>query len=203
MNPAQQSEASNLKDRAYSRKEVMEIIRSVLGTIDKDSAESAKLHSELSTLATYIENMRSELAQLRSIEISHNHIPTATDELDAVVAETAKATGAIMDACEKIEKIAGDVPAPAGPELATVVTGIYEACSFQDITGQRISKVVKTLKNIESKVSEIVSAFGQMQAPGGVTAPAKEDGGLLNGPQLKGPATAQEDIDKLLASFDK
>jgi chemotaxis protein CheZ len=201
MNPAQQGETDKLKDRAYSRKEVMEIIRSVLGTIDKDSVESAKLHSELSTLATYIENMRSELAQLRSIEISHNHIPTATDELDAVVVETAKATGAIMDACEKIEKIAGEVPAPDGPELATAVTSIYEACSFQDITGQRISKVVKTLKNIETKVSEIVSAFGQMQAPG-VAAPAKEDGGLLNGPQLKGPATAQEDIDKLLASFD-
>jgi len=160
------------------------------------------LHSELSTLASYIEGMRSELAQLRSIEISHNHIPTATDELDAVVEETAKATGAIMDACEKIEKIAEGVPAPEGPELASVVTTIYEACSFQDITGQRISKVVKTLKNIETKVSEIVSAFGSMQAPS-VAAPAKEDGGLLNGPQLKGPATAQEDIDKLLASFDK
>jgi chemotaxis protein CheZ len=202
MNPVQQTEAEKLKDRAYSRKEVVDIIRSVLGTINTDSAESSKLHKELSSLATYIESMRSELAQLRSIEISHNHIPTATDELDAVVAETAKATGAIMDACEKIEKIAGDVPAPAGPELASVVTGIYEACSFQDITGQRISKVVKTLKNIESKVSEIINAFGHTQAPG-ITAPAKEESGLLNGPQLKGPATAQEDIDKLLASFDK
>ena len=202
MNTAQQAETANLKDRAYSRKEVVEIIRSVLGTIDKDSAESSKLHSELSTLATYIENMRSELAQLRSIEISHNHIPTATDELDAVVVETAKATGAIMDACDKIGEIAGNVDAPQSTELSAIVTSIYEACSFQDITGQRISKVVKTLKNIESKVSEIVSAFGHAQVPG-MTAPAREDGGLLNGPQLKGPATAQEDIDKLLASFDK
>lgn len=203
MNPAQQSETSNLKDRAYSRKEVMEIIRSVLGTIDKDSAESAKLHSELSTLAAYIENMRSELAQLRSIEISHNHIPTATDELDAVVGETAKATGTIMDICDKIERIAGDVGAPHGPELSAAVTSIYEACTFQDITGQRINKVVKTLKNIESKVTEIVNAFGHTQAPG-ISAPdAKEDGGLLNGPQLNGPKTSQEEIDKLLASFDK
>jgi len=203
MNPAPQTETAKPNDRAYSRTEVMEIIRSVLGSIDKDSAESAKLHQELTTLASYIGNMRSELAQLRSIEISHNHIPTATDELDAVVEETAKATGTIMDVCDKIEKIAGTLPAPDGPELSGAVTSIYEACSFQDITGQRIGKVVKTLKNIESKVSEIVNAFGQMQAPGGVTAPAKEDGGLLNGPQLKGPATKQEDIDKLLASFDK
>lgn len=202
MDPVQQPEAS-LKDRAYSRNEVMEIIRSVLGSIDKDSAETAKLHSELSMLAAYIENMRSELAQLRSIEISHNHIPTATDELDAVVGETAKATGTIMDACEKIEKIAAGVAPPQGPELASAVTSIYEACGFQDITGQRINKVVKTLKNIEVKVSEIVSAFGHMQAPSVPAPMVKEDGGLLNGPQLKGPASSQEEIDKLLASFDK
>ena len=202
MNAAHQNETATLNDRAYSRKEVMEIIRSVLGTIDQDSAETAKLHSELSTLASYIENMRSELAQLRSIEISHNHIPTATDELDAVVGETAKATGTIMDICDKIESIASAVPAPQGPELSAAVTAIYEACTFQDITGQRISKVVKTLKNIEGKVSEIVSAFGHAQPPG-VSAPvAKEDGGLLNGPQLNGPKTSQEEIDKLLASFD-
>jgi chemotaxis protein CheZ len=203
MNPAQQTEAAKLKDRAYSRKEVVDIIRSVLGTIDKDSVESSKLHSELTALAAYIESTRSELAQLRSIEISHNHIPTATDELDAVVSETAKATGAIMDSCERIEKIAGDVPAPRGPELSAAVTAIYEACSFQDITGQRISKVVKTLKHIETKVSDIISAFGHMQNPGVAAPAAKEDNGLLNGPQLKGPASSQEDIDKLLASFDK
>lgn len=204
MNTAQQSGTPDLKDRAYSRKEVMEIIGSVLGTIDKDSEETSKLHKELTTLAAYIENMRSELAQLRSIEISHNHIPTATDELDAVVGETAKATGKIMDACEQIEKIAGDVAAPAGPELSNTVTAIYEACSFQDITGQRITKVVKTLKHIEAKVAEIISAFGHAQTlAGGVTAPKEEKAGLLNGPQLKGPATSQEEIDKLLASFDK
>jgi chemotaxis protein CheZ len=145
--------------------------------------------------------MRSELAQLRSIEISHNHIPTATDELDAVVSETAKATGTIMDACEKIEKISGELGAPAGPELASSVTSIYEACGFQDITGQRITKVVKTLKHIEAKVSEIISAFGHTHP--GIIAPAKEEEkNLLNGPQLKNTASSQEDIDKLLASFD-
>ncbi len=203
MNALQQAEAAKLKDRAYSRNEVIEIIRSVMGTIDKDSDESLKLHNELSALASYIENMRSELAQLRSIEISHNHIPTATDELDAVVGETAKATGTIMDVCEKIEKIAGELEAPVGPELSNAVTSIYEACGFQDITGQRITKVVKTLKHIESKVSEIISAFGNMH-PNAVAPVVKEEKtGLLNGPQLKGPASSQEDIDKLLASFDK
>ncbi len=193
--------AARLKDRAYSRKEVIDIIRSALGNIDPTSAENAKLHAELSTLATYIENMRSELAQLRGSEISHTHIPTATDELDAVIEETAKATGAIMDACEKIEKHAGGLPAPAGPEIAADITAIYEACGFQDITGQRITKVVRTLKHIESKVSEIVSALDSVQEAAG--APKEQKSGLLNGPQLGGPASSQAEIDALLAGFDK
>ncbi len=200
MTTTQKAEAAKLTDRAYSRKEVIDIIRSVLGSIDKSTEPAAKLHGELSALVTYIENMRTELAQLRSVEINSNHIPSAAEELDAVVAETASATGTIMDACEKIEKVAGTLPPPAKDELANIVTSIYEACTFQDITGQRINKVVKTLKHIEAKVTEIIGAYSQR----GVQPPAvsaKEENSLLNGPQLKGAASTQEDIDKLLASF--
>ncbi|MCK5556340.1 MAG: chemotaxis protein, partial [Alphaproteobacteria bacterium] len=160
MDAQQQAAAENLKDRAYTRKEVVEIIRTVLGSIDKNNEPTAKLHNELSTLVSYIENMRSELAHMRSIEISHHHIPTAADELDAVIEETASATGTIMDACEKIEKVADSLTSPVSDDLANAVTSIYEACGFQDITGQRITKVVKTLKHIEAKVTEIINAFG-------------------------------------------
>jgi chemotaxis protein CheZ len=199
MNTSPQAEAEKLKDRAYSRKEVVEIIRSALEKIDSTAEPTATLHKELNALISYINNMRTELAQLRSIEISHNHIPAASDELDAVVEETAKATGTIMDACEKIEKIAGTLDAPVSTELSSAVTSVYEACSFQDITGQRINKVVKTLKNIEAKVTEIIAAISQ--GPAAPKSP-KEEKSLLNGPQLKGGGSTQEEIDKLLASFD-
>lgn len=188
--------------RAYSREEVTELLRSALGSIDTRSEISARLHRDLTDIANYIDSMRGELAELRSAEIRGTHIPAASDELDAVIGETAAATGVIMDACEKVENIAATVPAPAGPELSGIVTSIYEACTFQDITGQRINKVVKTLKSIESKVAEIVAAFGQAQAA--VSSPqGSADGGLLHGPQLGGPATSQEEIDRLLASFDE
>lgn len=199
MTQTQTAKEPKMTDRAYSRKEVVDIIRSVLGTIDKNNEPTARLHNELSTIVSYIENMRSELAQLRSIEISHNHIPAASDELDAVVEETAKATGTIMDACEKIENIAGGLTSPVNGELSTAVTSVYEACGFQDITGQRITKVVKTLKHIESKVTEIIGAFGG--AKPAAPASAESEKNLLNGPQLKGGGASQEEIDRLLASF--
>jgi chemotaxis protein CheZ len=189
----------------YSRKEVVQIIQSVMTNVMPDTDQTRKLREELQALSSYIESMRSELAQLRSIEISHNHIPTVTDELDAVVGETAKATGTIMDACDKVQAVADGIGGDKGTELGGIVTSIYEACSFQDITGQRITKVVKTVKNIESKVAEILSAFGHA-VPGEAPAAAPslpEKASLLNGPQLKGPAVSQADIDKLLADFDK
>lgn len=202
MDAQQQAAAENLKDRAYTRKEVVEIIRTVLGSIDKNNEPTAKLHNELSTLVSYIENMRSELAHMRSIEISHHHIPTAADELDAVIEETASATGTIMDACEKIEKVADSLTSPVSDDLANAVTSIYEACGFQDITGQRITKVVKTLKHIEAKVTEIINAFGHSgeELESKITDNDKKS--LLQGPQIGSEASSQDDIDKLLASFD-
>ena len=82
---------------------------------------------------------------------------------------------------------------------------IYEACSFQDITGQRITKVVNTLKTIEAKVTLIIDTFGmhhwQDIAPSIKTDTQKPDAHLLNGPQMPAAAMAQADIDALLADF--
>ena len=73
---------------------------------------------------------------------------------------------------------------------------IYEACSFQDITGQRIAKIVATLQTIEARVGDLHDAFGRPRTPRGVL-PGR---GLLNGPQLPAAAMEQADIDRLLAA---
>lgn len=195
-----------MSDRPYSRNEVTEIIRSVLSTMETSEAPMAKLYDELDSLAKQIDAMRHDLSHMRSDDINSKDIPGATDELDAVVLETKKATDQILGACEKIEKLAEASEGDLQNTLVDCVTHIYEACGFQDITGQRINKVVKTLKSIESKVGEILKTLGA----GGigsdghppVAAPAG-DKALLNGPQLTGKASSQDDIDALLASFDK
>src|SRR5690606_26207106 len=132
------------------------------------------------------------------------HIPNATDELDAVVGATAEATGTIMDACEVVEAIAATLGGETGDALAAEVTKIYEACSFQDITGQRIKKVVTTLQVIETKVDALLGVLAD-KMPGIEQGAGEEEGegdSLLNGPQLPEKAVTQADIDKLLADFD-
>ncbi len=198
-------QAHEMSDRPYSRSEVVEIIRSVLSTMETSEAPMAKLYDELDSLAKQIEAMRSDLSHMRSDELHSKGIPAATDELDAVVLETKKATDQILSSCEKIEKLAETSEGELQDTLVNCVTNIYEACGFQDITGQRITKVVRTLKAIENKVSEILKTLGHSMADAAPKAPAVPmgDAALLNGPQLAGKASSQDDIDALLASFDK
>jgi chemotaxis protein CheZ len=102
-----------------------------------------------------------------------------------------------------LDDVAGSVTGEPATRLQDATTRIYEACSFQDITGQRITKVVATLKTIESKVAQIVATFGggERAAPLEVAAESDETA-LLNGPQHPTIAMDQSDIDRLLASFE-
>ena len=82
-------------------------------------------------------------------------------------------------------------------KLQDATTRIYEACSFQDITGQRITKVVATLKTIEAKVAQIVATFGGSDRGRAIAAAAETgEAALLNGPQHPAVAMDQSDIDQ-------
>jgi chemotaxis protein CheZ len=137
-------------------------------------------------------------------DITDHDIPFATDELDAIVGHTAQATHAILESCETLDEVANTVTGEPSAKLQDAVTRIYEACSFQDITGQRITKIVATLKTIEGKVAHIIATFGPgiTQAAKKVSAEVLTEADLLNGPQLPENAMDQSDIDKLLASFE-
>ena len=100
-------------------------------------------------------------------------------------------------------RLRGSVTGEPATRLQDATTRIYEACSFQDITGQRITKVVGTLKTIEAKVVQIVATFGNGDRETlDEFAGAATDAALLNGPQHPAVAMDQSDIDKLLASFE-
>jgi chemotaxis protein CheZ len=182
-----------------------EIIRTVLITIcDELSAKESALLREVEELGRTISTAKTEIAALRVHDIADHDIPFATDELDAIVEHTAQATNAILESCEMLDELSGALSGEPGEILQAATTRIYEACSFQDITGQRITKVVTTLKAIEGKVEHIIGTFGGASTK---TAPVQPPTGdavaeLLNGPQLPPNAMDQSDIDKLLASFE-
>ena len=178
-------------------------VRTVLGSIAGDlSARETALLGELEGLGQEIARARREMAALQVQDINASHIPVATDELDAVLSHTAEATNEILDCCEGLEKLARDLPAEPAAAVAAAVTRIYEACSFQDITGQRIGKVVAALKGIEARLGSIGERYGTAPPPAVAVTPETEGRALANGPQMPGLGTSQAEIDSLLASFD-
>jgi chemotaxis protein CheZ len=182
---------------------ITEVVRAVLTTISDDlTAKESSLLREVEELGQMIANTKSEIAALRVDDITDHDIPFATDELDAIVEHTAHATDAILESCEMLDEVSATVSGDAAAKLQAATTKIYEACSFQDITGQRITKVVNTLKTIEGKVAHIVGTFGKSATAAGDAADhVTTDADLLNGPQLPAHAMDQSDIDKLLADF--
>jgi chemotaxis protein CheZ len=188
-------------------------VRAVLGSMSGDlTLVEASLLAELEGLGRTVARAKQEIASLQVEDITISHIPSATDELDAIVGHTAAATNEILDVCETLEGVAARVGGAEAEALGTAVTRIYEACSFQDITGQRIGKVVSALKAIEARVAQVTSRFGTAAGQGPApdlpqAAPAETDvetegRRLAHGPQLPGAGVSQADIDKLLADFD-
>ncbi len=191
--------------------EVAGVVESLMATLKGDlSSADLKIYTELESLAKYIEAAKKEIVALRPDEVRDEYLPTATDELDAIVEATAEATNTIMDAAEAVESVMKHLEGEDVDVLGEATTKIYEACGFQDITGQRITKVIKALKYIEEKVDALVDAFGaeienikKDQPQEEVQKDAKlSDEDLLSGPQQKEKAKNQEEIDALLASFD-
>lgn len=192
-----------MPDGNANAEQIEAAVRAVLATLSGDlTVTEAALLGELEALGREVKRAKSEIAALSVDDINESHIPAATDELDAVVEHTAAATNEILDVCETLEKLQAKVDAEASTALGTAVTRIYEACSFQDITGQRIAKVVQALKAIEARVNAVTAGFGRIPGAAEKGQSRTEGEQLANGPQLPGNASSQADIDKLLASFD-
>jgi chemotaxis protein CheZ len=177
-------------------------VRQVLGSMAGDlTATEAALLAELEGLGRTVARAKQEIARLKVDDITGSHIPSATDELDAIVHHTAQATNEILDCCEVLEGVAAQVGGTEAAALQGVITRIYEACSFQDITGQRIGKVVTALKAIEARVADVTGNFLEGRGAPEPQPDLTEGRRLAEGPQLPGAGVSQAEIDRLLSEF--
>ncbi len=119
---------------------VADVVHAVLATMSGDlSAQETSLLTEIEALGLTIASAKAEIAALRVDDITDNHIPFATDELDAIVEHTATATNAILTSCETLDAVAGSLSGESAAQLQDATTRIYEACSFQDISSRASS----------------------------------------------------------------
>src|SRR5262249_52634610 len=166
-------------------------------------AMDARVYGELREIARYIESMRHTIGMLQVNELKDSRIPSAGQELGAIVKSTEQATNTIMECAEAV--MAADAADPAAyKELVEAkMMVIFEACSFQDITGQRIAKVVETLEHIETRVARFADVIQQKDLDGFLneherSRAERKKNLMLNGPQLEGHGNAQNAVDQLL-----
>lgn len=180
----------------------------------RESQADAFIRQEIEKIAAYISHALEEIASIAPVESEDadneqhdvRNLNYANAELEAVVKATEHATNEILDAAdviqEKVAALGGDEALKK--EIVDATIKIYDACNFQDITGQRIGKVVRTLDYLNTKISKLKS-FIDESSTGDADIDdefrdKRPDAVLMNGPQLPGEAPNQEDIDRLFAN---
>lgn len=165
---------------------------------------AALLHRHLISISETIARTRQEIAELHQ----EQEAGRACDELNAVVQGTEHATNTILTASETVDtlarRLARNTQDQATKDDAEAIQAqmqtIFEACNFQDLTGQRISKVVRTVGFVEERVAEMLRLWSGSVASGAQATSTRskptrhaDQDGLLNGPALPGTAAVSQD----------
>ncbi len=163
------------------------------------------LYRDCRDLANYIARARREIARMRPESMKAEKLPRAGQELDAIVKSTEEATHGIMEAAEEMMAAdSGDVESYR-QTVDDACMRIIEACAFQDITGQRVNKVVQTINYIEERLGQLQAAWGPDIGDSDLPEeePESADGRLLNGPALDGEGIDQSAVDALMGDSAK
>ena len=185
--------------------------QALLETYRAQIEQCEKLKVELDLIYDAINRTKREIAVLHGKSFDGNEMSKVTGELGAVVGGTEEATQQILEAAEAIDQAASAMSKVNSPdqqkilseEISERVVSIFEACNFQDLTGQRISKVMSTMKFIENHITVMMDIWGGVDAIRAHAPPIVDDregdAKLLNGPKLDGDAghASQNDIDAL------
>lgn len=181
------------------------ILQGMASSLQNNSDADRFLKHEIERMVEHIITAKDEIHQLipHPEEGAPKNINAASAELSEVVKATEEATNTIMDVADIIQKEAASLPdSPAKAKIIDVAMQLYDACSFQDITGQRVNKVIKTLESVEERVVTLLQLFGG-KLPEGYVPPERlakiqrADEALMNGPQMGDDMPSQEEIDNL------
>jgi chemotaxis protein CheZ len=170
-----------------------------------------KLKVELDLIYDAITRTKREIAVLHGKSFNGEEMAKVNGELGAVVGGTEEATQQILEATEAIDNAATALSRVTSPdqqkllseEIQERVVSIFEACNFQDLTGQRIKKVMNTMKFIEHHITVMMDIWGGVDAikahVPAIVDTREGDDKLLNGPKLEGDVghASQDDIDAL------
>ncbi len=178
----------------------------------REEARVDAFRDELKSMSDAISQTRNEIAAIKPDTDSSSRIMAATEELDAITTATERATSDILGAAERIQAATqgmreGGIDDRICELLDNQATNIFMACSFQDITGQRVQKVVNLLRYLEQRINTMVGLWTS-EVQEDESKPLEDlqfdplderpDAHLLSGPAQDGEGVSQDDVDRML-----
>ncbi|MBN9543674.1 MAG: protein phosphatase CheZ [Alphaproteobacteria bacterium] len=181
----------------------MEIIKTQVST-----STDVSIYYEISKIKEKLKAARSEIDALKPHKIFEQDLPGATAELAEVTKATEEATNTILDSAESIMNLASQIAEKDhAAKITDLSTKIMEACNFQDLTSQRITKVLKIFDDFDKLVNSLISNLSiekDKEYNGDKGLSSRIDQNIvLNGPQLGKDAPNQSSIDDLFNSLGK
>lgn len=199
-----------LRHKTPETREILEAIQRLEKGMKRGDGKAPSMDAirlDIAEMHDAIERTKKEIANIKTENDEPNRFVDASHELDAIVTQTEGATQTILESAEKIQEVAWNMREAGASdescdEIDAMATEIFMACSFQDLTGQRTTKVVHVLRYLESRINTMINIWGlgdveqeEMDAPVDV----RPDAHLLNGPQLAGEGVSQDNVDDLFS----
>ena len=223
------------------KEDVEKLVNHVKGILEGQlNQDDLELYGELGELAMFINETKKSLKTFDAAKITENDLPAASDQLEGIVEATEDATNQILTAAEsmlddqeRIRKIIDELKEikfskgaqGKGKRDASIeelealyqsnnnkLMDVMSACNFQDLTGQRIQKIITLVHGVESKIMKMILTFNikKQEKTGGLDDEkinkekemlAKIEEMELKGPKRKGEAVSQNEVDDLLGDL--
>jgi len=196
--------------KEYARRNRAADTQMLLGAIERlegmmvqnrEAQEKDRLRMDLLEMSRAISRTKHEISTLRPQGAQPNELGVASEALDAIVRTTERATSDILEAAEQIQEAAWTLREEGASEamcdeLDRRATDIYTACSFQDLTAQRTTRIVDTLRFLEGRINAMIEIWGD-----GETGDGAQDG-AQDGTQDAARASRQRELSDSLEDFN-
>ena len=137
---------------------------------DADTEIIEELHLQVAELSAAIQLTRQEIKELGSQQAHDGGFVPAADEIDDIFQHTEQAVSDILRAAEAMQASAwaareDGTDTDICDRLDKCAIEIYTACTFQELTGQRIAKLISLLSFTETRVQTMLQHWQENNVP--------------------------------------
>jgi chemotaxis protein CheZ len=126
---------------------------------------SDRLRQDLVEMARAIARTKAEIAAIKPDIQHHGKLGEASEELSSIIQDTEAATSSILASAEQLQELVWTLRGQAFEPrvcraIESKIADILIGCSFQDLTGQRIRKVIQVLNYLEARINAMIRIWG-------------------------------------------